>query len=101
MPENLQNDEDQGALLESGGVAPTRYELRLDDALKAAAQAEADELGVDLAEFVRGSIHLRLSWIAAVRAIQAGLDPELLMDTPRLMGALNKLADQQKEHPSR
>lgn len=88
--------EQPGRFVESADVPPTRFEFRLDDALKAAAQAEAENAGEDLAEFVRGCIRLRLAQITTVRALQAGVDPEMLLDPRRYAEALAEIARQHK-----
>lgn len=89
------NDEPDGQL-ESGDVPPTRAEFRCDDALKAAAEAEARSAGESFSEFVRGCIRMRLVQIATVRAIQAGTDPESILDPKRYAELLAEMARQRK-----
>lgn len=96
MSGSRQGNEEPDSQLESADVPPTRFEFRLDDALKAAAQAEAENAGEDLAEFVRGCIRLRLAQITTVRALQAGVDPETLLDPRRYAEALAEIARQHK-----
>ena len=101
MTGNTPEDSELGGLIESGNVPPTRFEFRLDDALKGAAQREAEEMGVDLAEFVRQSMVFRLAWLTFVRAILAGANPEGLADIERLSQALVDASQQAQRRPPR
>jgi antitoxin component of RelBE/YafQ-DinJ toxin-antitoxin module len=96
MSSSRQGNDEPDSQLESAAVAPTRFEFRLDDQLKAAAAKEAEELGIDLAEFVRQSMMFRLVWMTLVRSMQLGADPEGLADTQRLAEVLAEVSKRER-----
>lgn len=49
-----------------------RCEFRIPAELKARAEAEAKEQGLDLSEFIRHAILARLVWSSAIRAAEGG-----------------------------
>lgn len=55
-----------------------KYNMRLPEDLRAQAQAEADRYGLDLAEYIRQAILLRIAWDTAIRASD-DLDYEALL----------------------
>lgn len=66
--------------------------VRLDDELDAAAKREAAAIGANFAEFVRTAVAIRVAWLQAVRAAQAGMDEETLKDPDALLVALQRAA---------
>lgn len=62
--------------------------VNLDEHTFRAIQREAARRGTTQSEFMRNAFAFQLGWVAALRAVNAGLAPELLLDEERLTEAL-------------
>jgi hypothetical protein len=68
-------------------------EFRCPTALRVQAQQQADREGTSFSEFVRGSLALRLAWIAALDAVAAGVPAHSLTNIEEVTRMLARISD--------
>ena len=66
-------------------------DFRLPAELKERVQREAQLAGISYSEYIRNALIASLAWLDAVRAVEAGIDPQVLSSPERMIALLGEL----------